>query len=135
MYKTLLLAIDSSPNAKKVLQTAIDMAQLCGSKVVVLSVVETEEHSDPAHPEQTSTKAVANLLSQSKTVFEQRGFSAETVEREGYPAFIICDVADEVAADLVVMGCRGTGLIEDGCEESVSNRVINLSPCPVLVVP
>ncbi|MGB3573914.1 MAG: universal stress protein [Phormidesmis sp.] len=135
MYKTLLLSIDSSPSAKKVLQTALDMAQLCDSKVIVLSVVESAEHSDPAHPEQTSTEAVAALLSQSKKVFEQRGFSAETVEREGNPAFIICDVADEVSADLVVMGCRGTGLIEDGCEESVSNRVINLAPCPVLVVP
>ncbi|MGD1865812.1 MAG: universal stress protein [Phormidesmis sp.] len=135
MYKTLLLSIDSSPSAKKVLQTAIDMAQLCGSKVVILSVVETEENGDPAHPEQRSQEAVASLLSQAKTVFEQRSFSAETVEREGNPAFIICDVADEVSADLVVMGCRGTGLIEDGCEESVSNRVINLAPCPVLVVP
>ncbi|MBE9060067.1 universal stress protein [cf. Phormidesmis sp. LEGE 11477] len=135
MYKTLLLSIDSSPSAKKVLQTALDMAQLCGSKVVVLSVVETQEQSDPAHPEQTSTEAVAALLSKSKTVFEQRGFAAETIEREGNPAFIICDVADDVSADLIVMGCRGTGLIEDGCEESVSNRVINLAPCPVLVVP
>lgn len=135
MYKTLLLSIDSSPSAKKVLQTALDMAQLCGSKVVILSVVETEELGDPAHPEQMSQEAVASLLSQAKTVFEQRSFSAETVEREGNPAFIICDVADEVGADLVVMGCRGTGLIEDGCEESVSNRVINLAPCPVLVVP
>ena len=135
MYKTLLLSIDSSPSAKKVLQTALDMAQLCGSKVVILSVVETEELGDPAHPEQMSQEAVASLLSQAKTVFEQRSFSAQTVEREGNPAFIICDVADEVGADLVVMGCRGTGLIEDGCEESVSNRVINLAPCPVLVVP
>ncbi len=135
MYKTLLLSIDSSPSAKKVLQTALDMAQLCGSKVIVLSVVETQEQSDPAHPEQTSTEAVATLLSKSKSVFEQRGFAAETVEREGNPAFIICDVADEVSADLIVMGCRGTGLIEDGAEESVSNRVINLAPCPVLVVP
>ncbi|MEL6938670.1 MAG: universal stress protein [Cyanobacteria bacterium J06598_1] len=135
MYKTLLLSIDSSPSAKKVLQTALDMAQLCSSKVVVLSVVETAEQSDPAHPEQTSSEAVAALLSQSKTVFEQRGFAAETVKKEGNPAFIICDVADEMSVDLIVMGCRGTGLIEDGCEESVSNRVINLAPCPVLVVP
>ncbi|MEL6552689.1 MAG: universal stress protein, partial [Cyanobacteria bacterium J06621_11] len=105
MYKTLLLSIDSSPNAKKVLQAAIDMAQLCGSKVFVLSVIEPAEHSDPAHPEQTSPEAVASLLAQSKTVFEQRGFTTETVEREGKPAFIICDVADEVSADLIVMGC------------------------------
>ena len=135
MYKTILLSIDSSLNAKKVLQAALDMAQLCSAKVFVLSVVEPAEHSDPAHPEQTSPEAVASLLSQSKAVFEQRGFTAETGEREGRPAFIICDVADEVSAELIVMGCRGTGLIEDGCEESVSNRVINLAPCPVLVVP
>lgn len=135
MYKTLLFSIDSSPGAKKIIQSVLDMAQLCQSKVVLLSVVEPPESSDPAHPEQTSTEAVASLLSQAKQVFEQRGFEAETIEREGNPAFIICDVADEVAADLIVMGCRGIGLTEEGREESVSTRVIHLSPCPVLIVP
>ncbi|MGB3297258.1 MAG: universal stress protein [Phormidesmis sp.] len=135
MYKTLLFSIDSSPGAKKVLQTVLDMAQLCQSKIVLLSVVEPLENSDPAHPEQTSAQAVATLLEQAKQVFEQRGFEAETVEREGNPAFVICDVADEVSADLVVIGCRGTGLTGEGREDSVSARVINLSPCPVLVVP
>ncbi len=135
MYKTILFSIDSSPGAKKVVQTVLDMAELCQSKVVLLSVVESPENSDPAHPEQTSTEAVASLLEQAKKVFEQRGFEAQTIEREGNPAFIICDVADEVSADLVVIGCRGTGLTEEGREDSVSARVINLSPCPVLVVP
>ncbi len=135
MYKTLLFSIDSSPGAKRVLQTVLDMAQLCQSKVVLLSVVESAESNDPAHPEQASTEAVASLLAQAKKVFEQRGFEAQTIEREGKPAFIICDVADEVSADLVVIGCSGTGLTDEGREDSVSARVINLSPCPVLVVP
>lgn len=135
MYKTLLFSIDSSPGAKKVIQTVLDMAQLCQSKVILLSVVEPPESSDPAHPEQTSTEAVASLLDQAKKLFEQRGFTAETIEREGNPAFVICDVADEVAADLIVMGCRGLALTEEAREDSVSARVINLSPCPVLVVP
>ncbi len=135
MYKTILFSIDSSPGAKKVIQTVLDMAQLCQSKVVLLSVVEAVENSDPAHPEQMSEEAVASLLEKAKQLFEQRGFEAETIERSGNPAFIICDVADDVAADLVVIGCRGTGLTEEGREDSVSARVINLSPCPVLVVP
>ncbi len=135
MYKTILFSIDSSPGAKKVIQTVLDMAQLCQSKVVLLSVVEAAENSDPAHPEQMSEEAVASLLEKAKQLFEQRGFEAETIERSGNPAFIICDVADDVAADLVVIGCRGTGLTEEGREDSVSARVINLSPCPVLVVP
>jgi len=135
MYKTILFSIDSSPGAKKVLQTVLDMAQLCQSKVTILSVVEPPEDSDPAHPEQMSAEAVASLLQQAKKVFDQRGFQAETIEREGHPAFVICDVADEVAADLVVIGCSGTGLTEEGQDDSVSAKVINLSPCPVLVVP
>ncbi|MBD2424963.1 universal stress protein [Phormidium sp. FACHB-1136] len=48
---------------------------------------------------------------------------------------MICDVADELNADLIVMGCRGVGLIEDIQAESVTTRVINLSPCPVLIIP
>ena len=55
------------------------------------------------------------------------------IEREGVPAFTICDVADEVEADLIIMGCRGLGLTEEN--ESVTSKVINLSPCAVLVVP
>lgn len=135
MYKKILFPIDSGPGAKKVMQTALDMAQLCNANITILSVVESKEDSDPAHPEQTSEEAVASLLAQAKQVFEQRGFAAETIERNGNPAFVICDVADEIDANLVVMGCRGTGLIEEGHEDSVSNKVINLSPCPVLVVP
>jgi len=37
--------------------------------------------------------------------------------------------------DLIVMGSRGSDLTDVDSAEGVSNRVINLSPCPVLVVP
>ncbi|MEM9486413.1 MAG: universal stress protein, partial [Cyanobacteria bacterium P01_F01_bin.116] len=88
-----------------------------------------------AHPEQTSSEAVAQLLEKAKTVFTSQGIDTEAIEREGNPAFVICDVADEKSVDLIVMGCRGIGLTPEGQSESVSNRVINLSPCPVMVVP
>jgi nucleotide-binding universal stress UspA family protein len=82
-----------------------------------------------------SVEAVAKLLANAQNLFEQQGIKAEIVEREGKPAFTICDVADEMGADLIVMGCRGLGLTEEGATDSVTTRVINLSPCPVLVVP
>jgi nucleotide-binding universal stress UspA family protein len=78
---------------------------------------------------------VAQLLKSAQSMFAQQGIEAETIEREGKPAFTICDVADEIGADLIVMGCRGTGLTEEGAADSVTNRVINLSPCPILIVP
>jgi nucleotide-binding universal stress UspA family protein len=44
-------------------------------------------------------------------------------------------VADELEASLIIMGSRGLGLTDEGAAESVTNRVINLSPCPVMIVP
>lgn len=78
---------------------------------------------------------VNQLLANARSAFSEWGIQVDTMQRQGKPAFSICDVADEIGADLIVMGCRGIGLTEEGAAESVSNRVINLSPCPVLIVP
>ena len=50
------------------------------------------------------------------------------------PAFVICDVADEINADVIVMGTRGLTLEADEAP-STASRVIQLAPCPVMVVP
>jgi nucleotide-binding universal stress UspA family protein len=82
-----------------------------------------------------SPENVAKLLEAAQTLFAQQNIDAEVIEREGMPSFTICDVADEMEAELIVMGCRGLGLTTEGATESVTSRVINLSPCPVLIVP
>ncbi len=133
MFKTILFPIDMSPEAQQAASLAVDLVRQHQSRLVLLSVVENQPES--TNPEQTSPEAVAALLNQAKDLFAQQGIASETLEREGQPAFVICDVADEIAADLIVMGCRGIGLIEESVAESVTNRVINLSPCPVLIVP
>ncbi|MEB3171497.1 MAG: universal stress protein, partial [Synechococcaceae cyanobacterium] len=61
------------------------------------------------------------------------GIACDVFEREGKPAFVIGDVADEVNADVIVMGTRGISLEDD--QHSTAARVIQLAPCPVLVVP
>lgn len=132
MFKTVLFPVDRSRETQEAAEVVINVVQLCSSRLVLLSVVES-----PSDAEQvmTSPEAVAQLLQKAQALFDQQGIQAEVLEREGKPAFTICDVADEIGADLIVMGCRGLGLTEDGASESVTNRVINLSPCPVLVVP
>jgi nucleotide-binding universal stress UspA family protein len=76
---------------------------------------------------------VAQLLDQARSSFEQAGVACEVLEREGKPAFVIGDVADEINADLIVMGTRGITVETD--QHSTAARVIQLAPCPVLVVP
>jgi nucleotide-binding universal stress UspA family protein len=106
---------------------ALRLAQQHDSRLVVLSVVEAGEGAmhDPA--------AVSQLLDQARASFEQAGVACEVIEREGVPAFVIGDVADEINADVIVMGTRGITL--EGDQQSTAARVIQLAPCPVLVVP
>ena len=127
MFETVLFPIDNSRQASETAAVALKVAQSHASRLVILSVIEAEEGSmhDP--------DAVAALLEQARERFEQAGVGCEVIEREGKPAFVIGDVADEINADVIVMGTRGIAL-EDG-SQSTAARVIQLAPCPVLVVP
>jgi nucleotide-binding universal stress UspA family protein len=138
MFKTVLFPIDQSRESRQAAETVAKVVQTCNSRLVLLSVVEdpsTEEKGAEQPTTMTSPEAIAQLLENAKSLFAGMGVNTETIERKGKPAFTICDVADEIEAELIVMGCRGLGLTDEGMADSVTNRVINLSPCPVLVVP
>jgi nucleotide-binding universal stress UspA family protein len=134
MFKTVLFPIDQSRESRQAAETVADVVKVHGSRLFLLSVVEAPD-GEAGTDVMTSPEAIAELLESAKAIFTQQGIEAETIEREGKPAFIICDVADEIEADLIIMGCRGLGLTDEGASDSVTNRVINLSPCPVLIVP
>ena len=125
MFETVLFPIDRSRQAAETAGWALKLAQQHSSRLVVLSVVEPAQ-DDPA--------AVAALLQQARSRFQEQGVQAEVIEREGKPAFVICDVADEINADVIVMGTRGLTLEADEAP-STASRVIQLAPCPVMVVP
>lgn len=135
MFKTVLFPVDQSREAREAAEVVVNIVQKYGSRLVLLSVVEEPAADSPNGDVMSSPETVAQLLETAKSLFAGQGISAETLERQGKPAFTICDIADEIGADLIVMGCRGLGLTDEGATDSVTTRVINLSPCPVLVVP
>jgi nucleotide-binding universal stress UspA family protein len=123
MFNTVLFPIDQSRQAVETAAVALKLAQEHGSRLVLLSVVEPGQDAG----------AVAELLEQAKRRFAEAGMPCEVLEREGKPAFVIGDVADEINADVIVMGTRGIAIESD--QQSTAARVIQLAPCPVLVVP
>ena len=127
MFKTVLFPIDQSREAFETAKKAIQLAKNHQSHIIMLSVVQLER------PEMDDTEVVASLLNRAKEQMEQAGISCEVLEKQGKPAFVICDIADELNVDLIVMGTRGLNLESD--DESTAARVIQLAPCPVLVVP
>jgi nucleotide-binding universal stress UspA family protein len=137
MFKTVLFPIDQSRESRQAADIVAEVVKFHHSRLIILSVVEVPEPEESAQAagEMSSPEAIAELLKTAKTLFADQGIDSELIEREGKPAFTICDVADEIDADLIIMGCRGLGLTEEGVADSVTNRVINLAPCPVLIVP
>lgn len=57
----------------------------------------------------------------------------DTVVRSGSPADEIVRAADEVEADLIVVGGRGKGAVGAILMGSVAHRVLHHALCPVLV--
>jgi nucleotide-binding universal stress UspA family protein len=135
MFKTVLFPIDQSREAREAADIVANIVQKYNSRLILLSVVEEPNAEASATSPMVSSEIVAQLLENARTLFSEQGITAELLERQGKPAFTICDVADEIEASLIIMGCRGLGLTEEGSTDSVTTRVINLSPCPVLIVP
>lgn len=137
MFKTILFPVDQSREAREAADTVANLVQTYNSRLVLLSVVEKKADGEQISQGgvMTSVEAVAKLLQGAQALFAEKGLEADVIEREGMPSFTICDVADEVNADLIVMGCRGLGLTTEGASESVTNLVVNLAPCPVLIIP
>lgn len=136
IFKTVLFPIDQSRETREAADVVTNVVKKYSSRLVLLSVVEEAPPDAPsADDPMVSPEVVAKLLENAQALFSGQGIQSEILERRGKPAFTICDVADEIGADLIIMGCRGLGLTEEGADDSVTTRVINLSPCPVLIVP
>ncbi len=52
----------------------------------------------------------------------------------GEPGSMLCRLAEDLGADMVVVGSRGRGAIRRALMGSVSTHVVNNAPCPVVVV-
>ena len=127
MFGIVLFPLDSSRQALETATKAIELARSHNGRMVLLSVVE------PNRPGMEDPAVVAQLLERTRLQVEQAGVACEVVERQGQPAFVIGDVADELNVDVIVMGSRGVNLKTES--ESTAAKVIQLAPCPVLVVP
>ena len=58
----------------------------------------------------------------------------ETVVREGYPATVILEEAEQREADLIVIGTRGLSGLKHLLLGSIAERVVQKAHCPVLTV-
>ncbi|WP_338026947.1 universal stress protein [Trichormus azollae] len=60
--------------------------------------------------------------------------NTEFIQKVGSPGSIICNLAQEWNADLIIMGRRGLSGITELLLDSVSNYVLNYASCYVHII-
>jgi nucleotide-binding universal stress UspA family protein len=125
MFGKILYPVNQSRESRQAIGMVLNIAKHHQSHVIVLSVV-----ADAA-----AAADVAPIFEEVTQALAADGVPHETKVATGTPAITICDLADELEVDLIVMGSEGMMVAEEHPEGSVSQKVVNLSPCAVLVVP
>ncbi|MEA5572695.1 universal stress protein [Calothrix sp. UHCC 0171] len=153
-YKKILVAMDNSLQAAKVFQAALDIAQKCGSKLMLFNCMNNyfldesaisigtmadvdiygtlqQQHRQNLQQEITKTQAWLEAYCQQAHI---RKVEAEFTYKFGEPSKQICNFAKTWNADLIVLGRRGHKGITEILLGSVSNYTLHHAPCTVLIV-
>jgi nucleotide-binding universal stress UspA family protein len=139
----ILLATDGSEEAELAALRAVDLADATDSELHVahVGVVPIFLKSYPGTLgyerrlyEQIEEVSRELLRKESWRVKAAGGTVAGTHLRMGEVALEIVALAEELQADLIVMGSRGLGGVRRALMGSVSDSVVRHAHCPVLVV-
>jgi len=84
--------------------------------------------------EQAMKEEGERLLDRAASLLSPHHGTAATRMEEGAPAEMILTVAEDIKADLIVIGARGISQIKELVFGSVSHRVMTHTKCPVLVI-
>ncbi|MBP2145696.1 nucleotide-binding universal stress UspA family protein [Methanofollis sp. W23] len=140
MFHTIVVAVDGSEISMKALETAMHEAEVWDADLHLVYVVETSMFS--SIPMDNTWEIIYSLLeTEGKEVFEkartraeQEELSVETHLRDGHAGSEILALADEVGADLIIIGSRGKSNIDRLLLGSVSEHVVRNSSCTTMVV-
>ncbi len=139
--RLILVPIDFSPHAEAVLEWATHLAEEHGSRLVLLHVyhlpVEFQQLEGAYLPPDfwsTVKSEAQQTLARYAEGLRSRNVEVEAVVREGYPASVIVEEAEERGADLIVIGTRGLSGLKHLLLGSIAERVVQKAPCAVLTV-
>jgi nucleotide-binding universal stress UspA family protein len=132
MLNQILLAVDGSGRSREMLNMLLAFPSIQSSQINVLHVI----------PNSTNSESVAEYRLAGEKIIEREinnlrlnsGNSTVPLLKEGEPKDVVCKVAEELKADLLIMGSRGMGRLQAILANSVSQYVFQLSDVPMLLI-
>ena len=137
--KKIVIAVDESDYAKKVVKAAYDIAENIDADIDLLTVIETPELAGEGEEDRSQIDEEEKKISDRHKGLIDSTFSGSTLLIEsvilhGDPAKKICEFAKKSNASLVVIGTRSLGKLQAKLLGSVSDKVIKNCQCSVLTV-
>jgi nucleotide-binding universal stress UspA family protein len=139
--RTILCPVDFSPGASAATEYAVSLAEKLGARVHLLHVYPLPMLAAPDGGLMVTPEMVTRMSTESERAisevaarYEGRGVEIETHVRDGAPYSEILRRAEQVGADLIVMGTHGRSGIAHLLLGSVAEKVVRSSLIPVLTV-
>ncbi|SFK98248.1 Nucleotide-binding universal stress protein, UspA family [Paenibacillus sp. 1_12] len=138
IYSKIVVAYDGSEISEKALDSAIKLAKLNHfSNLEIIHVIHIPKYvvGEAVYipPVEINTDYSDHIVAQiQQSLLNLTNTHIEI--RQGSPAQTILDYAEEVSADLIVIGSRGLNAISEFILGSVSHNVVQHAKIPVLVV-
>lgn len=136
MHHTILVGLDGSPREAEVFARAAALAAADHATLHACRAVNVPVGMPDAVWTMPMAQLDQTLLQEAERALVARASQvpgAVTHVELGAAADVICDVANEIGADLVVIGSHGYGALERLLGTTAS-KVVNRAPCSVLVV-
>jgi nucleotide-binding universal stress UspA family protein len=144
MFGRIVVGTDGSETASEAVRRAIEMAKLSQAQLEIVSAYEPisgdrlrdESAELPGDVQHTvNPREDVNLILENAAADAKRSdIEVLTHPREGDPADAILDVAEEIKADLIVVGNKGMTGAKRFLLGSVPNKISHHAPCDVLIV-
>ncbi len=143
MYNTILVPLDGSKRAERILPHVEKLAKSPETKVILLGVVETQVHFTATYGvpyelnvdlyEQREKDARTYLTSIQKQ-FQEKGTRAETLVEMGSVSNTIIEVAERQGVDLIAMTSHGRTGLARVFYGNVASGVLNRVDRPLLLI-
>jgi nucleotide-binding universal stress UspA family protein len=141
--KTILVATDGSPHADRAIDCAATLARALEALLIVLNVTEAPSAETAAKLKEIEGVAESEIpdmlahavLAQARQRARNLGaIKVAAMAESGDATEAILNIAKHRSADLIVVGKRGRGHLAGLLLGSVSQKLVSLATCNVLVV-
>ncbi|HEY7231801.1 MAG TPA: universal stress protein [Pseudolabrys sp.] len=138
MFEKILHANDGSDHAFKALALALDIARQNHSELHMVSVAEISyapEYIEEVREEKgTAARRFHAVIQRANAMAAECGIKLTAHVLTGHPVRDILNLAKELKIELLVIGATGHSAFYERMIGSRADRLVQLAPCPVLVV-